>query len=144
MRPMRSGRARRLLLGLRLGDRHRMARPSWASISLCFIRVASAGLDGRAGAVVIKVWDGINESFVGWLSDHTEPWVRAALDCLEWCRFGLAMAAPTVGAAGQPLAEVRLLRGDRPLSKGLFTCVNLPYSAPSPASSPSNTALAPG
>jgi len=42
--------------------------------------------------------------------------------------MGAGDGRPTGGPPGSLLAEVRLLRGDRLLSQGLFTCVNLPYS----------------
>jgi len=93
-----------------------------------------AGLPAwMAGLVlmIIKVWDGINDPFIGWLSDRTEsrwgpriPWI--ALSAIP---LGLGMAAVWWVPGGGLWQRFLIIVAIQVLAQGLYTCVNLPYSA---------------
>lgn len=95
---------------------------------------AIAGLPAwMAGLVlmIIKVWDGINDPFIGWLSDHTRsrwgpriPWIAVSAIPL-----GLGMAAVWWVPEGGLWQRFTIIVAIQVLAQGLYTCVNLPYSA---------------
>ncbi|MCP9851125.1 MFS transporter [Cyanobium sp. Morenito 9A2] len=95
---------------------------------------AIAGLPAwMAGLVLmlIKVWDGINDPFVGWLSDHTHSRWGPRLPWIAWSALplGAAMAAVWWVPPGGPWQKFAIIIAIQMLAQGLYTCVNLPYSA---------------
>jgi glycoside/pentoside/hexuronide:cation symporter, GPH family len=81
--------------------------------------------------MVLKVWDGINDPLVGWLSDHTKnPWGPR----LPWMAgsaipLGLALVAMWWVPPGGDWQKFAILVAIQLVAMGLYTCVNLPYSA---------------
>jgi len=104
---------------------------------------------GMAGWLLMVIsLDGINVPFVAGLSEpHRALGSAAALGLLECRAMGLAMAA-NWWVPRQPSAEVRLLRGDRLLSRDVHLR-ELPYSAlpassrPTPLRNPAEHAASP-
>jgi len=125
---------RRLLWAYGLGDTGTGMAATQLGFYLFVFYTGVAGLPAwMAGLVlmVIKVWDGINDPFVGWLSDHTKSRWGPRLPWIAWSAvpMGVAMAANwwvPPGGIWQKFAYFVVIAL---LSQGLFTCVNLPYSA---------------
>jgi glycoside/pentoside/hexuronide:cation symporter, GPH family len=81
--------------------------------------------------MVLKVWDGINDPLVGWLSDHTKnPWGPR----LPWMAgsalpLGLALVAMWWVPPGGNWQKFAILVAIQLVAMALYSCVNLPYSA---------------
>lgn len=130
------GRAaqRRLLLSYGLGDIGTGMAATQLGFYLFVFYTGVAGLPAwMAGLVlmVLKVWDGINDPLVGWLSDHTKhPWGPR----LPWMAgsalpLGLALVAMWWVPPGGDWQKFAILVAIQLVAMGLYTCVNLPYSA---------------
>ena len=130
------GRAarRRLLWSYGLGDIGTGMAATQLGFYLFVFYTGVAGLPAwMAGLVlmVLKVWDGINDPLVGWLSDHTKhPWGPR----LPWMAgsalpLGLALVAMWWVPPGGDWQKFAILVAIQLVAMGLYTCVNLPYSA---------------
>ncbi|MCP9877284.1 MFS transporter [Cyanobium sp. A2C-AMD] len=125
---------RRLLWSYGLGDIGTGMAATQLGFYLFVFYTGVAGLPAwMAGLVlmVLKVWDGINDPLVGWLSDHTKhPWGPR----LPWMAgsaipLGLALVAMWWVPPGGDWQKFSILVAIQLVAMGLYTCVNLPYSA---------------
>ena len=125
---------RRLLWSYGLGDIGTGMAATQLGFYLFVFYTGVAGLPAwMAGLVlmVLKVWDGINDPLVGWLSDHTKnPWGPR----LPWMAgsalpLGLALVAMWWVPPGGDWQKFAILVAIQLVAMGLYTCVNLPYSA---------------
>ena len=130
------GRAarRRLLWSYGLGDIGTGMAATQLGFYLFVFYTGVVGLPAwMAGLVLmlLKVWDGINDPLVGWLSDHTKhPWGPR----LPWMAgsaipLGLALVAMWWVPPGGDWQKFAFLVAIQLVAMGLYTCVNLPYSA---------------
>ena len=130
------GRAarRRLLWSYGLGDIGTGMAATQLGFYLFVFYTGVVGLPAwMAGLVLmlLKVWDGINDPLVGWLSDHTKhPWGPR----LPWMAgsaipLGLALVAMWWVPPGGDWQKFAVLVAIQLVAMGLYTCVNLPYSA---------------
>jgi GPH family glycoside/pentoside/hexuronide:cation symporter len=130
------GRAarRRLLWSYGLGDIGTGMAATQLGFYLFVFYTGVVGLPAwMAGLVLmlLKVWDGINDPMVGWLSDHTKhPWGPR----LPWMAgsaipLGLALVAMWWVPPGGDWQKFAVLVAIQLVAMGLYTCVNLPYSA---------------
>ncbi len=130
-----SGAARRRMLwSYSLGDAGTGMAATLLGFYLFVFYTGVAGLPAwMAGLVlmVIKVWDGINDPIVGFLSDHTKsrwgpriPWIAFSAVPL-----GLSMAALWWVPPGSDWQKFSIFVLIQLVAMGLYTCVNLPYSA---------------
>jgi len=125
---------RRLLWSYGLGDIGTGMAATQLGFYLFVFYTGVAGLPAwMAGLVlmVLKVWDGINDPLVGWLSDHTKhPWGPR----LPWMAgsaipLGLALVAMWWVPPGGDWQKFAILVAIQLVAMALYTCVNLPYSA---------------
>jgi len=125
---------RRLLWSYGLGDIGTGMAATQLGFYLFVFYTGVAGLPAwMAGLVlmVLKVWDGINDPLVGWLSDHTKhPWGPR----LPWMAgsaipLGLALVAMWWVPPGGDWQKFAILVVIQLVAMALYTCVNLPYSA---------------
>ena len=125
---------RRLLWSYGLGDIGTGMAATQLGFYLFVFYTGVAGLPAwMAGLVlmVLKVWDGINDPLVGWLSDHTKnPWGPR----LPWMAgsalpLGLALVAMWWVPPGGNWQKFAILVAIQLVAMTLYTCVNLPYSA---------------
>ena len=125
---------RRLLWSYGLGDIGTGMAATQLGFYLFVFYTGVVGLPAwMAGLVlmVLKVWDGINDPLVGWLSDHTKnPWGPR----LPWMAgsaipLGLALVAMWWVPPGGDWQKFAILVAIQLVAMGLYTCVNLPYSA---------------
>ena len=130
------GRAarRRLLWSYGLGDIGTGMAATQLGFYLFVFYTGVVGLPAwMAGLVLmlLKVWDGINDPLVGWLSDHTKhPWGPR----LPWMAgsaipLGLALVAMWWVPPGGDWQKFAILVAIQLVAMALYTCVNLPYSA---------------
>ena len=129
------GRARqRLLWAYGLGDAGTGMSASLIGFYLFVFYTSAAGLPPwMAGLVLMagRLWDGINDPLVGWLSDKTNsrwgprlPWILGAAIPL-----GIGMAAMWWVPPGGPWLKFALFVVISTLAQTFYTAVNLPYSA---------------
>ena len=125
---------RRLLWSYGLGDIGTGMAATQLGFYLFVFYTGVVGLPAwMAGLVlmVLKVWDGINDPLVGWLSDHTKnPWGPR----LPWMAgsalpLGLALVAMWWVPPGGNWQKFAILVAIQLVAMALYTCVNLPYSA---------------
>ena len=125
---------RRLLWSYGLGDIGTGMAATQLGFYLFVFYTGVVGLPAwMAGLVlmVLKVWDGINDPLVGWLSDHTKhPWGPR----LPWMAgsaipLGIALVAMWWVPPGSDWQKFTLLVLIQLVAMALYTCVNLPYSA---------------
>ena len=125
---------RRLLWSYGLGDIGTGMAATQLGFYLFVFYTGVVGLPAwMAGLVlmVLKVWDGINDPLVGWLSDHTKnPWGPR----LPWMAgsaipLGLALVAMWWVPPGGDWQKFAILVAIQLVAMALYTCVNLPYSA---------------
>ena len=125
---------RRLLWSYGLGDIGTGMAATQLGFYLFVFYTGVVGLPAwMAGLVlmVLKVWDGINDPLVGWLSDHTKnPWGPR----LPWMAgsalpLGLALVAMWWVPPGGNWQKFAILVAIQLVAMALYSCVNLPYSA---------------
>ena len=125
---------RRLLWSYGLGDIGTGMAATQLGFYLFVFYTGVVGLPAwMAGLVlmVLKVWDGINDPLVGWLSDHTKnPWGPR----LHWMAgsaipLGLALVAMWWVPPGGDWQKFAILVAIQLVAMALYSCVNLPYSA---------------
>ena len=128
------GARRRLVWSYGLGDIGTGMAATQLGFYLFVFYTAVVGLPAwMAGLVlmVLKVWDGINDPLVGWLSDHTNhPWGPR----LPWMAgsaipLGLALVAMWWVPPGGDWQKFTVLVAIQLVAMALYTGVNLPYSA---------------
>jgi GPH family glycoside/pentoside/hexuronide:cation symporter len=129
------GRARqRLLWSYGLGDAGTGMAASLIGFYLFVFYTSAAGLPPWMAGLVLMVgrlWDGINDPVVGWLSDKTNsrwgprlPWILGAAVPL-----GLSMAAMWWVPPGSTWLKFAIFVVISTLAQTFYTAVNLPYSA---------------
>jgi hypothetical protein len=129
------GRARqRLLWSYGLGDAGTGMSASLIGFYLFVFYTSAAGLPPwMAGLVLMagRLWDGINDPVVGWLSDKTHsrwgprlPWILGAAIPL-----GITMAAMWWVPPGSTWVKFAIFVAISTLAQTFYTAVNLPYSA---------------
>ena len=127
-------RQRRLLVSYGLGDAGTGMAASLIGFYLFIFYTAAAGLPAwMAGLVLMlaRLWDAINDPFVGWLSDRTRSRWGPRLPWILWSAapLGLAMAAMWWLPPGNDWVKVGVFVAISIVANSLYTCVNLPYSA---------------
>ena len=129
------GRGRqRLLWAYGLGDAGTGMAASLIGFYLFIFYTSAAGLPPwMAGLVlmVARLWDGINDPIVGWLSDKTKSRWGPRLPWILGCALplGLAMAAIWWLPPGGPWLRFSVFLAIAMVANSLYTGVNLPYSA---------------
>ena len=124
----------RMLWAYGLGDAGTGMAASLIGFYLFIFYTSAAGLPAwMAGLVlmVTRIWDGINDPVVGWLSDKTRsswgprlPWiVGSALP------LGLAMALMWWLPPGSDWTKFAIFVAISIVANSIYTCVNLPYAA---------------
>lgn len=124
----------RMLWAYGLGDAGTGMAASLIGFYLFIFYTSAAGLPAwMAGLVlmVTRIWDGINDPVVGWLSDKTRsrwgprlPWiVGSALP------LGLAMALMWWLPPGSDWTKFTIFVAISVVANSIYTCVNLPYAA---------------
>ena len=124
----------RLLLSYGLGDAGTGMAASLIGFYLFIFYTAAAGLPAwMAGLVLMlaRLWDAVNDPFVGWLSDRTRSRWGPRLPWIVWSAvpLGLAMAAMWWLPPGNAWVKVVVFVLISIVANTLYTCVNLPYSA---------------
>jgi GPH family glycoside/pentoside/hexuronide:cation symporter len=122
------------MLGYGLGDAGTGLAATQLGFYLFVFFTSVAGLPAAiAGSLlmVIKVWDGINDPMVGWLSDHTRtrwgprlPWMLSAA-----LPLGITLAAMWWVPPGGVPQKTAYYVAMAILLMTAYTCVNLPYAA---------------
>ena len=131
---LRGGSRRRLMLAYSLGDGGTGLAAAQLGFYLFPFFICAAGLPAFiAGSLltVIKVWDGLNDPLIGWLSDHTKsrwgprlPWMFSGA-----LPLGISLAAMwwvPPGDVGQKTLYYVVMAV---LLMTAYTSVNLPYAA---------------
>ena len=129
-----SGGQRRLLWAYGMGDAGTGMAASLIGFYLFVFYTAAAGLPAWMAGLVLMVgrlWDGINDPLVGWLSDKTHsrwgprlPWIFASA-----LPLGVTMAAMWWFPAGGVWLKFTYFVAISALANSFYTAVNLPYSA---------------
>lgn len=130
-----SGSARqRLLWSYGLGDAGTGMAASLLGFYLFVFYTAAAGLPAwMAGAVLMvgRLWDGVNDPIIGWLSDKTHtrwgprlPWIFASAVPL-----GIALAAMWWVPPGNQWVKFTVFIVISAVAQSFYTAVNLPYTA---------------
>ena len=124
----------RLLWSYGLGDAGTGMAASLIGFYLFVFYTSAAGLPPWMAGLVLMVgrlWDGINDPVVGWLSDKTNsrwgprlPWILGAAVPL-----GLSMAAMWWVPPGSTWLKFAIFVVISTLAQTFYTAVNLPYSA---------------
>jgi GPH family glycoside/pentoside/hexuronide:cation symporter len=124
----------RLLWSYGLGDAGTGMSASLIGFYLFVFYTSAAGLPPwMAGLVLMagRLWDGINDPVVGWLSDKTNsrwgprlPWILGAAVPL-----GITMAAMWWVPPGSTWVKFAIFVAISTLAQTFYTAVNLPYSA---------------
>ncbi|MCP9774009.1 MFS transporter [Cyanobium sp. WAJ14-Wanaka] len=129
------GRQRqRLLWAYGLGDAGTGMSASLIGFYLFIFYTSAAGLPAWMAGLVLMVgrlWDGVNDPIVGWLSDKTKtklgprlPWILGSA-----LPLGAAMAAMWWLPPGPIGVKFAVFVVIGIVANSLYTCVNLPYSA---------------
>lgn len=128
------GPRRRLMLAYGLGDAGTGMAASLLGFYLFIFYTSAAGLPAWLAGLVLmiaRLWDGINDPIVGWLSDRTHsrwgprlPWIFGSAIPL-----GVSMAAMWWLPPGGVAVKFVVFVGIAVITNSLYTCVNLPYSA---------------
>jgi glycoside/pentoside/hexuronide:cation symporter, GPH family len=131
---LRGGARQRLLWSYGLGDAGTGMSASLIGFYLFVFYTSAAGLPPwMAGLVLMagRLWDGINDPIVGWLSDKTNsrwgprlPWILGAAVPL-----GVCMAAMWWVPPGSTWLKFAIFVVISTLAQTFYTAVNLPYSA---------------
>jgi len=131
---LRGGARQRLLWAYGLGDAGTGMSASLIGFYLFVFYTSAAGLPPWMAGMVLMVgrlWDGINDPLVGWLSDKTNsrwgprlPWILGAAVPL-----GIGMAAMWWVPPGGPWLKFAIFIVISTLAQSFYTAVNLPYSA---------------
>ncbi len=124
----------RMLTAYGLGDAGTGMAATLLGFYLFVFYTGVAGLPPwMAGLVlmVIKIWDGINDPIVGWLSDHTRSRWGPRIPWIAWSAIplGISLAAMWWVPPGGPWQKFIFFVVIQLVAMGLYTCVNLPYSA---------------
>jgi len=129
-----SGGQRRLLWAYGMGDAGTGMAASLIGFYLFVFYTSAAGLPAWMAGLVLMVgrlWDGINDPLVGWLSDKTHsrwgprlPWIFASA-----LPLGVTMAAMWWFPAGGVWLKFTYFVAISALANSFYTAVNLPYSA---------------
>jgi len=124
----------RLLWSYGLGDAGTGMAASLIGFYLFVFYTSAAGLPPWMAGLVLMVgrlWDGINDPVVGWLSDKTNsrwgprlPWILGAA-----LPLGLSMAAMWWVPPGSTWLRFAIFVVISTLAQTFYTAVNLPYSA---------------
>ena len=127
------GRQRRLLWAYGLGDAGTGMAATQMGFYLFVFFTAVVGLPAwMAGSVlmVLKIWDGINDPLVGYLSDHTRHRFGPRLPWLLWgaVPLGLCLVATWWVPPGGLWLRFAVLVLIASATQVTYTCVNLPYS----------------
>jgi glycoside/pentoside/hexuronide:cation symporter, GPH family len=131
---LRGGARQRLLWSYGLGDAGTGMSASLIGFYLFVFYTSAAGLPPwMAGLVLMagRLWDGINDPVVGWLSDKTNsrwgprlPWILGSALPLGICMAAMWWVPP--GGLWMRFALFVLIST---LAQSFYTAVNLPYSA---------------
>jgi GPH family glycoside/pentoside/hexuronide:cation symporter len=129
------GRARlRLLCSYGLGDAGTGMAASLIGFYLFIFYTSAAGLPAWMAGMVLMVgrlWDGINDPIIGWLSDKTYSRWGPRLPWILGCALplGLIMAAMWWVPPGGLWLKFAIFSLISTLAQTFYTAVNLPYSA---------------
>ena len=131
---MTSPTQRRLLWSYGIGDAGTGMAATQMGFYLFVFFTSVVGLPPwMAGSVlmVLKIWDGVNDPFVGFLSDHTKHRLGPRLPWIIWgaIPLGLAVMATWWVPPGGVWMKFAFLVFIAFLTQTTYTCVNLPYSA---------------
>jgi GPH family glycoside/pentoside/hexuronide:cation symporter len=131
---LRRAPRQRLLWAYGLGDAGTGMAASLIGFYLFVFYTAAAGLPAWMAGLVLMVgrlWDGINDPIVGWLSDKTHtrwgprlPWI-----VLSAVPLGITMAAMWWFPPGGVWLKFAYFVAISALANSFYTAVNLPYSA---------------
>jgi glycoside/pentoside/hexuronide:cation symporter, GPH family len=131
---LRGGHRQRLLWSYGLGDAGTGMAASLIGFYLFVFYTSAAGLPAwMAGAVLMvgRLWDGINDPIIGWLSDKTQtrwgprlPWIFACAVPL-----GITLAAMWWVPPGNQWVKFIVFIVISAVAQSFYTAVNLPYTA---------------
>jgi glycoside/pentoside/hexuronide:cation symporter, GPH family len=131
---LRGGARQRLLWAYGLGDAGTGMSASLIGFYLFVFYTSAAGLPPwMAGLVLMagRLWDGINDPILGWLSDKTNsrwgprlPWILGAA-----LPLGITMTAMWWVPPGGIWLKFAIFIVLSALAQSFYTAVNLPYSA---------------
>ncbi len=131
---LRGGARQRLLWAYGIGDAGTGMSASLIGFYLFVFYTSAAGLPPWMAGLVLMVgrlWDGVNDPIVGWLSDKTNsrwgprlPWILGGAIPL-----GITMAAMWWVPPGGPWLKFAIFVAISTLAQCFYTAVNLPYSA---------------
>ena len=131
---LRGAARQRLLWAYGLGDAGTGMAASLIGFYLFIFYTSAAGLPPWMAGLVLMVgrlWDGVNDPIVGWLSDKTHtrwgprlPWIFGAA-----IPMGITMAAMWWVPPGGLWLKFTLFVVIATLAQSFYTAVNLPYSA---------------
>jgi GPH family glycoside/pentoside/hexuronide:cation symporter len=131
---LRGAARQRLLWSYGLGDAGTGMVASLIGFYLFVFYTSTAGLPAwMAGAVLMvgRLWDGINDPLIGWLSDKTHsrwgprlPWIVVSAVPL-----GIAMAAMWWVPPGGQWVKFAVFIVISAVAQSFYTAVNLPYTA---------------
>lgn len=131
---LRGSARQRLLWSYGLGDAGTGMAASLLGFYLFVFYTAAAGLPAwMAGAVLMvgRLWDGVNDPIIGWLSDKTHtrwgprlPWIFASAVPL-----GIALAAMWWVPPGNQWVKFIVFIVISAVAQSFYTAVNLPYTA---------------
>jgi glycoside/pentoside/hexuronide:cation symporter, GPH family len=131
---LRGGARKRLLLAYGIGDAGTGMAASLIGFYLFVFYTAAAGLPAwMAGAVLMvgRLWDGVNDPVIGWLSDKTHtrwgprlPWIFASAVPL-----GITLAAMWWVPPGNQWVKFTVFILISAVAQSFYTAVNLPYTA---------------
>ncbi|WP_255005702.1 MFS transporter [Cyanobium sp. ATX 6F1] len=131
---LRGGARQRLLWAYGLGDAGTGMAASLIGFYLFIFYTSAAGLPPwMAGLVLMiaRLWDGLNDPIVGWLSDKTNSRSGPRLPWILWSALplGIAMAGMWWLPPGGPWMKFTFFILISMVANSLYTCVNLPYAA---------------
>ncbi|MCU0529606.1 MAG: MFS transporter [Cyanobium sp. Prado107] len=131
---LRGAARQRLLWSYGIGDAGTGMTASLIGFYLFVFYTSAAGLPAwMAGAVLMvgRLWDGINDPLIGWLSDKTHtrwgprlPWIFASAVPL-----GITMAAMWWVPPGNQWVKFTVFVLISAVAQSFYTAVNLPYTA---------------
>ena len=129
-----AGRERRLLWSYGLGDAGTGMAATQMGFYLFVFFTSVVGLPAwMAGSVlmVLKLWDGLNDPFVGFLSDHTKHPLGPRIPWLLYgaLPLGIFVVASWWNPPGGIWIKFAVLVAIAFCTQVAYTCVNLPYSA---------------
>lgn len=129
-----AGSERRLLWSYGLGDAGTGMVATQMGFYLFVFFTSVVGLPAwMAGSVlmVLKLWDGLNDPFVGFLSDHTKHPLGPRIPWLLYgaIPLGIFVAASWWTPPGGIWIKFAVLVVIASCTQIAYTCVNLPYSA---------------